>query len=481
MSKTKFTKIIATIGPACDDEKTLKGLYDAGMNIARLNFSHGAYDYFEKVITNIRNVSNEIAILLDTKGPEIRSGEVENGSLVLEDNQELILTKDIILGNSKMITINYNHVEDLEIGNKILIDDGLIETQVIDKHNGNAVKVKVINGGLLGSRKTITIRGHNVTIPFLSKKDKEDILFGIKQGVDFVAASFVRKESEVVALRKFLDDNDGKIIKIISKIEHGEAIENIEAIINESSGIMVARGDLGVEMPLEQVPKLQEDIITRCKELGKPVVVATQMLESMKDNPRPTRAEVGDVAQAILQGTDAVMLSGETAGGKYPIKAVETMATIAKEYDMSVENRILESATITHMSNLKDPVATFITKAAFLASQALNAKAILITTESGFSARKVARFKAKCPVYAITHNMSVLRQLQISWGVFPMLDENHHKSHDGMVNELVKKCSVDNLLNDEDKVVVTSGHILSKRGHTNMLEIYKVKCILDRM
>lgn len=476
----KSTKIVATLGPASDSKEVIEKLYKAGMNVARLNFSHGAYEYFTELIKNIREVSDEIAILLDTKGPEIRTGDIKDGSVRLEDNQDLIFTSEEIVGDSKKVFVRYPKLSNLDVGNFLLIDDGLIETEVIEKLDGGEIKVRVLNGGVLGSKKTVTIRGHSVDIPFLSEKDKQDILYGIEQGVDFVAASFVRKEEEVIELRELLDKNGGEDIKIISKIEHGEAVDNFDKILYRSQGIMVARGDLGVEIPLEKVPGIQAEIIRKCNELGRPVIVATQMLESMKDNPRPTRAEVGDVATAILQGTDAVMLSGETASGKYPVKSVKAMAAIAKEYDCMVKTEILDNMH-TNEYLMKNEISMFVTKAAFLASQTIKTRAILAPTESGYTARKVSRFKPKCPIFAISPHKFVIRQLAISWGVVPMYEEKEYCDLDEMINDLVIKCMDKDLLDEDDNVVITGGHKMSRKGLTNILEIFKVKCIADRI
>ncbi len=476
----KFTKIVATIGPASDSIETIEKLYKAGMNVARLNFSHGSYEYFTDLIKKIRNVSEDIGILLDTKGPEIRTGEIKDGKVILIDNQELIITNKEIIGDNNKITLFYDDLMQLDIGNRILIDDGLIETEVIRKEK-NEIVVEVLNGGELGSKKTVSIQGHSVNIPFLSEKDKKDIDFGIENNFDFIAASFVRNAQEVLELREYLQKKKSKI-RVISKIEHGDAIKNINEIIDASQGIMVARGDLGVEIPLEKVPMIQREIIHRCNELGRPVIVATQMLESMKDNPRPTRAEVADVAVAILQGADAIMLSGETASGKYPVKAVKTMAKIAKEYDKVVKTKILDNL---HSENVmkNHSVSLFMTKSAYQASEDLKTTAILTPTESGFTARKVSRFKPRCPIYAITHDKTVVRQLQLSWGVHPMLEgeDSVYKDHDGMVNSLVKYIYEKGYVVEENKVVVTSGHTLMQAGHTNMIEVYGVKHILDRI
>ena len=475
----KSTKIIATLGPASDTKEIIEKLYNAGMNIARLNFSHGNHDYFRKLIKNIREVSDEIAILLDTKGPEIRSGEIENGEIEICDGQKLILTSKKILGNNEKITINYSKLHKLEIGNTIFIDDGLIEVKIIEK-DGNDLISKVLNGCILGSKKTVSIRGHSVEIPFFSKKDKEDILFGIENNFDFIAASFIRNPQEVIEIKKFLKKNGGEDIMLISKIEHAESVVNINEIIYESKGIMVARGDLGVEIPLEKVPMVQKNIIKRCNELGRPVIVATQMLESMKGNPRPTRAEVGDVATAILDGTDAIMLSGETASGKYPLKAVKAMTSIAKEYDSKVETVISDSFHKVEYLE-RNSTSMFVTKAAYLASQTLNVSAIITPTETGFTARKVSRFKPKCPIIAITSDKRIMRQLQMTWGVISLYEKTKYDQLDLMVNAVVSKSFKKGLIKINEKVVITAGHKLSRTGHTNIMEIFKVKCILDRI
>lgn len=476
----KFTKIVATLGPSTDSVEKIQRLHKAGMSVARLNFSHGTEEYFEKLIAKIREVSEDIAIMLDTKGPEIRSGEVENNCILLEDDQEIILTNKEIIGTKKKLTINYKFLHNLSKGNLILIDDGLIEIQIIKKKDKELIG-KVLNGGLLASKKTVTIKGHSVELPFLSSKDKKDIEFGVKHNVDFVAASFVRKESEIREFKAYLNKFKSEI-KIISKIEHEEAVNNIDGIILESDGIMVARGDLGVEVELERVPFIQTEIIKKCNNAGKPVIVATQMLESMRSNPRPTRAEVADVSVAIKQGTDAVMLSGETASGKYPVKAVEMMARIAKYYNDKVTTNINED--ILSLKNTRNgAVSLYIAKSAYDASNYVKSKAILTPTETGFTARNVSRFKPNCPIYAITPNKTILRQLQLSWGVFPILDEKNmeYEDQDSMVNLLVDKIYHKGFISQNDLLVVTSGHIPSRAGYTNMLEIYKTSQILERI
>ncbi len=474
----KLTKIVCTLGPASDTKEMIEKLYKSGMNVARLNFSHGSYEYFEKLIINIREVSNKIAILLDTKGPEIRTGEIENGSTQLEDNQILELTTQVLIGNNEKVTLNYDKLSELEIGNRILIDDGLIECEV-KQIISNGVKVKILNGGNLGSKKTVCIQGHEVDIPFLSQKDMDDILFGIKHNVDFIAASFVRQTSEVLDIKKILEDNNANHIKIISKIEHASSVKNFDDILRASDAIMVARGDLGVELPLEKIPGLQEMMIQKCRGLGKPVIVATQMLESMKDNPRPTRAEVADVARAIIQGTDAIMLSGETASGKYPQKAVKMMSIIAKEYDSKVQEGLVEN--LQHYEKIERSISLFITNTAYHAARDLKTAAILIPTETGFTARNVSRFRPSCPIYSMSRDMSVVRQLQLSRGVFSFHSEQEHNNRDCMINSLVENVFNEGLVKEQDRVVITAGFKLAKKGYTNLIEIYKVEEIIQRI
>ncbi len=468
------TKIIATIGPASDSVETIKKMYDAGMRVARLNFSHGDYSYFTKLVKNIRKVSPEIAVMLDTKGPEIRSGEVENGMIELCDEDKIVLTTKQVIGTTKLLTINYVDLDKLKKNNIILIDDGLIECQVTAVKKGD-VHVKVLNGGKLGSKKTCTLKGHSPNLTFLSAKDKKDINYALDNDFDFIAASFVRKAADVKSIYSLIKKKKSSA-RVISKIEHWEAIENLEEICDVSQGIMVARGDLGVEIPMEQVPGVQKDLIKRCNELGKPVIVATQMLESMKDNPRPTRAEISDVAQAIIDGTDAVMLSGETAGGKYPVKSVQMMASIAKEYE--------HKNTVTIMDTLhpkdeivKNAISLFITKSAAIASKELPNSVIITPTESGYSARKVSRFKPAVPIFAMTRDMTTLRQLNLSWGVRPFMALKKYKDVDEMMYEIVKFCDKQKLLKGYKKAIITSGHNFIQ-GHTNKLEIYNIDKVL---
>ncbi len=473
----KFTKIVATIGPVSGNEEKIGQLYHAGMDVVRINMSHGDKDSVRKYIDAIRNESDCLGIMLDTKGPEIRTGDVENGSIRLREGDRLVLTPEACMGTPNRLFIDYPQLNQIPDGCAILIDDGLIETQVIGK-KGDELIVKVRNGSVLGSQKTVSIIDYNVKLPFLKEADKEDILFGIENNISLIAASFVRCKEDVRQLRSLLIRHNSNAM-IISKIEHGEAVRNIDEIIRESDGIMIARGDLGVELPLEKVPKIQADIIRACNQQGKPVIVATQMLESMRENPRPTRAEVSDIAQAILQGADAIMLSAETATGKYPVKAVETMVKIAREYDPQVSGVIHQ--TQRHPLTGEDSVARFVAKAAYYGSEDLNTRAILTPTESGFTARNVSRFKPKCPILATTRDMNVLRQLMLSWGVTPILEQEQFTNTDDLTNSLVLKSYEKGMIDGTDTIVITSGSKLLEKGGTNHLEIYAVKDILERI
>lgn len=490
----KKTKIIATIGPSSDSVDIIKKLYKSGMNVARLNFSHGSYEYFEQLISNIRKVSDEITILLDTKGPEIRTSLINSEiDLELKLNQKITLSNNTLeLTSISCIQLDYRHLFDVKPKNLIYIDDGSIGIEVTKVSQKDKLVYGVVKiPGKLGSKKTVSIHGHNVNIEFLSQKDKEDIKFGIKQGVDVVAASFVRKERDIIELEKFIDSNGGRGIKIISKIEHGEALENISGIVDRSFGIMVARGDLGVEAPIEKVPFIQERLVAMCNEFGKPVIVATQMLESMKNSKVPTRAEVNDVAQAILQGADCVMLSGETANGKYPLQAIEMMNKICLEYDCQVESCILDSMNnsskdskgneLNFVRRNQKEASLFVTKSAYYAARDLGAQAILVPTESGFSARKISRFKPQCDILAVTKDMRVFRQLHFSWGVRPFLHTSEYENHDGMINVLVDELVKKKVLDKKRRVVIAFGKTVNKKGHTNTLEVYKVEDIIFRL
>lgn len=473
----KLTKIVATLGPATDTVEKIEKLYNRGMNVVRLNFSHGNYKYFSKIIENVRKVDENICIILDTKGPELRPNPFEGEGIDLEKNQEIFLESSNKPSDETTIRFDYPHLDEVEEGTIVYFDDGMIGAKVNSKEDG--IKAKVLNKGRLSNRKSVTFKGHDTKLPFLTEKDKEDIKFGIKHNVDYVAASYVRCAEDIEDLRNFLK-NENSNMGIIAKVEHYFSVKNVSEIIRASDGVMIARGDLGVEMDLEKVPLIQRGIISKCNFLGRPVIVATQMLESMTYSPRPTRAEVSDVAHAILQGADALMLSGETAWGNHPAESVKTMAKIASVYDERVKNVFDES-----LSDVDDAftneVGLFVTKAAYLASKAIKTAAILTPTESGYTARKVSRFRPKCPILAITRDRSVMRKLHISWGVFPTFEPTKYSDFEKYVNDLVVINMQKGFLKKGDMFVITAGHKLHEEGTTNLLEIYNVNEILERM
>jgi len=447
----------------------IRKLLDEGVDVFRLNASHGSHEYMQELINNIRLEDETAAILLDTKGPEIRTGELSE-PLHLEEGQH------VSIGDGADIAIKYSGIASLEQGAKILIDDGLLELEIVDNKEGCHI-AKVINGGTLTSKKTVTIPGHDAELPFLSEQDKQDILFGLSQDVDFIAASFVRSVDVIRAIKKMIKEKDAKA-RVLAKIEHRKAVEDIDNIIKESQGIMIARGDLGVEMPIEKVPGIQAQIIKQCAQYGRPVIVATQMLESMHEHPRPTRAEVADVANAILQGTDAVMLSGETAAGKYPVRAVRAMATIAKEYEDTIDITI-EEGQYSDEYYARRSTSLFVTRAAALATKNLKTGAIITPTESGYTARKVSHFKPLAPIVAFSPHAHVLRQLRLSWGVTPRFQKEEYDNLDEMMTDCIKKSYDEGFVTQEDKVVITAGNKLSKSGLTNTVQIFRVSSIVN--
>lgn len=448
----KSTKIIATIGPA--SQNILRKLYNAGMNVARLNFSHGTHASHKQAITKIRAVSKDIAIILDTKGPEIRTGDT---SISITKGEKVRITNKPL--KEKHLLINYK-LDKAKPGTTILIDEGRIRLKLLTRGRAQSLST-----GTIEPRRRVTFHGHTPHIPFLAPADKQDIQFGIKHNVDFIAASFISNAQDIHDIRKLTKNTN---INIIAKIECAEAVKNRTDIAKAADGIMIARGDLGIEVNLEKVPNIQRDLITLCNELGKPVIVATQMLESMRTNPRPTRAEVADVANAILQGTDAVMLSAETATGQYPAQSVRMMTTIANEYDKHVENTL----TLT-----KQRISQHIASAAYRAAKELDAKIIFTPTRSGYTARNVSRFKPHCPLIAITKDPTVFRQLQLSWGVTPILDTGKDNRVHRMVCDEVCKLLDTKKLRKTDKVVITAGYLAW--GKTNRLEIYRGEEILE--
>lgn len=474
------TKIVATIGPASQSVETLKRLMLAGMNVARLNFSHGTHEEHRQTIKHIRQAAQEtgsnVAILLDTKGPEIRTGLLKREPVELREGETLIITTEQIVGNEHKISVSYEQLTaDVQVGDKILIDDGLIELQV-ESINGKEIHTRILNGGLLKSRKGVNLPGVSINLPGITPKDREDILFGIAQEIDFIAASFVRKAMDVLEIRKLLEEHGAEDIQIIAKLENHEGIHNIDEILEVADGIMVARGDLGVEVPAEEVPLIQKMVIKKCNEKGKPVITATQMLDSMQRNPRPTRAEVGDVANAILDGTDAVMLSGETAAGKYPVESVETMARIAQRTEKALESRLLQ---ISNSNDLQKTTTDVISIAVANAVLELKAAAILTPTESGYTAKMIAKYRPKCPIIAVTYQEKVRRKLALTWGVYPLMAKPA-ESTDEVLEGSVDVAVQSGLIKHGDLVVITAGVPVREPGTTNMLKVHIVGDIVAK-
>ena len=416
------TKIVCTLGPSTDNEDVLRQLMHEGMDVARCNFSHGVYEDHKKRMDMVKKIRKEVkkhvAILLDTKGPEVRVKQFKDGKITLKEGQLFTLTSDEVEGTEEKVSITYNRLyEDLENGMTVLIDDGLIEMRVEKVEKANIV-CRVINGGVVSNNKGINIPDVDLSMPYLSDKDRDDILFGIAEDVDFIAASFVQKKDDIMQLRRLLDKNGGGNIKIIAKIENRQGVENIDEIIEVSDGIMVARGDMGVEIPYEEVPVLQKMIIKKVYQVGKQVITATQMLESMIKNPRPTRAEATDIANAVYDGTSAIMLSGETAAGAYPVEAVKTMVRIAERTEQDVDYC---KRFFNHERKANPDITDAICHATCTTAYDLNAKAIVTVTKSGYSARMISRYRPASEIIGCATSEKVCRQLNMAWGVIPIL------------------------------------------------------------
>lgn len=453
INNIKKTKIVCTLGPVSENEETLRELIKNGLNVCRLNFSHGSHEEHKGRMDLVKKLREELnmptAILLDTKGPEIRTGKFDAPEVLLEEGQTFTITMKDVMGNKEMCTVSYKGLaNDVKTGDTILIDDGLVGLTVKEV-NGDDIVCEVQNSGIVKNHKGVNVPGVKVNLPAITEKDRSDIEFGIEQGIDFIAASFVRKVSDVLAIREILEENNATHIKIISKIENQEGVDNLDEIIEVSDGIMVARGDLGVEIPTEEIPVVQKLMIKKCNEAGKPVITATQMLDSMIRNPRPTRAEVTDVANAIYDGTDAIMLSGETAAGKYPVEAVKTMATIAKRAEETMRNR---RTKINKSKNVTDAISY----ATCTTAMDLDAKAILSSTASGHTARMVSKFRPDCPIIATTSDESVRRQLSLTWGVLPVM-RNKSANTDQVIVNSIEAAKTAEYVNENDIVVITAG------------------------
>ena len=452
------TKIICTLGPAVDDQKMLEGLIEAGMNVARFNFSHGDYEEQGARIETFKNarkaVGKPVAMLLDTKGPEIRIGKFATGEAILKEGDTFTLLNEDVDGDNTKVSVTYKNLyNEVTPGTRILINDGLIEV-IVEKIDGKDVVCRVQNGGRLTNKKSINIPNSKIQLPSMTDKDKSDILFGIRNGFDYIAASFIRRAEDVINIKKVLKENGGEYIKVISKIENREGIENFDAILEASDGIMVARGDLGVEIPMEEVPIRQKEFIKKCNRAGKLVVTATQMLESMVNNPRPTRAEVSDVANAIYDQTSAIMLSAESAAGKYPIECVKTMDKIARSVEDSIKywkrfkNREFPILEKDYEFNLNYSTC--------MTAMNLDTKAIFAYTNTGRTAMNLAGFMPKCPIYAITPNEEVSKQLALVCNVNPILVENKN-SIDEMIEDGVEKAKELGILEKGELIAIAGG------------------------
>ncbi len=472
------TKIVCTLGPATDDVDVLKGLITNGMNVARLNFSHGTHEDQKLRIDTFKQLRDELeqpmALMLDTKGPEIRIKDFENKEVQLQTGQIFTLTTKEVLGNIDIVSITYEGLpQDVTKGDRILIDDGLIELLVLEV-NKTDIKCEVQNGGMISNHKGVNVPSISVNMPYISQKDKEDIIFGIQNNFDFIAASFVRTQYDVLEIRKILEKNGGKGIQIIAKIENNEGVTNIDEILKVSDGIMVARGDMGVEIPLEDLPSIQKMLIEKCYRKGKPVITATQMLDSMIRNPRPTRAEITDIANAIYDGTSAIMLSGETSIGKYPVQSLKTMSTIARRTENAIDYK---KRFATSQFNLLPNVTNAISHATCTTAHDLGATVIISVTKSGHTARMVSKYRPACPIIATTISEQVYRQLSLSWGVYPYLSAMKDTT-DELFDHAVEKAVETEMVKNGDLVVITAGIPVGISGTTNILKVHLVGNVL---
>ncbi|WP_432352207.1 pyruvate kinase [Sporosarcina sp. A2] len=476
------TKIVCTIGPASESPELLEQLIDAGMNVARLNFSHGDHDEHLQRIKAIRKAAKSkqktVGILLDTKGPEIRTHTMENGLIELQAGQHIDVSMHEVVGTKERFSITYDQlIHDVDPDDTILLDDGLVMLKVLGKNLAEGlIHTEIMNAGELKNKKGVNVPGVSVQLPGITDKDKQDILFGIEQGIDFVAASFVRRAEDVLEIRELLEKNNGSAIHIIPKIENQEGVDNIDTIIEVSDGLMVARGDLGVEIPPEEVPVIQKQLINKCNQAGKPVITATQMLDSMQRNPRPTRAEASDVANAIFDGTDAIMLSGETAAGLYPVESVETMVRIANKIEESFDYRsFISTRRREKHGNLTDAIG----QAAAYTAINLKVKAVIAPTESGTTARMIAKYRPGCPIIAVTSSEQVARRLSLVWGAYPIVG-NGVSSIDSILEVSVEESVKHKYVTHGDVVIITAGVPVGEAGTTNLMKIHVIGDLLAK-
>lgn len=464
------TKIICTLGPSTDKEGVLETLIQEGMDVARFNFSHGSHREQKERLIKLQEIRERlgrpVAALLDTKGPEIRIRTFKEGKVELVEGQEFTLTSEDIEGTNEKVSVTYEDLyKDLKPGDSVLIDDGLIGLEVVSIE-GKEIHCVVKNGGMVSDRKGVNFPGVDVNMPFISPKDKEDILFGIREGFDFIAASFTRTAEDVAEIRKILYENGGADIGIIAKIENQQGVNNIDRIIEAADGIMIARGDMGVEIPLEDVPVIQKEIIAKVYNAGKQVITATQMLDSMIKNPRPTRAETTDVANAIYQGTSAIMLSGETAAGKYPVEALKTMVRIAVRTESDIPYNELFSV---RKKEEKKDMTTAISHATCMTAIDMDAKAIITVTKSGHTARMVSRFRPGCPIVGCTSDMRTCRKLNLSWGISPILIKEEY-SMEILFLHATEAAEREGFVQEGDVAILTAGVPVGRPGKTNLIK-----------
>ncbi|WP_047981611.1 pyruvate kinase [Ornithinibacillus contaminans] len=476
------SKIVCTIGPASEAVETLEKLIEAGMNVARLNFSHGDFEEHGARIKNIRQAAEKtgktVAILLDTKGPEIRTNNFKDGQAELVQGNTVYIAMNEVEGTAERFSISYpGLIEDVHVGSRILLDDGLIELEVTEiDHANKELKTVALNSGLIKNKKGVNVPNVSVKLPGITDKDAKDIEFGISQGIDFIAASFVRRASDILEIRELLEKHDATHIQIIPKIENQEGVDNIDSILEVSDGLMVARGDLGVEIPAEDVPLVQKALIRKCNTAGKPVITATQMLDSMQRNPRPTRAEASDVANAIFDGTDAIMLSGETAAGNYPVESVKTMNNIALKAETALDHQaILKDRSEAVDMTITDAISQSVTHTAMN----LSVSAIITPTESGHTARMISKYRPKAPIVAVTYNEVVNRQLSLVWGVHAVTGGKAN-STDEMLDVAIERGLNSGLLKRGDRVIITAGVPVGESGTTNLMKVHIIGDVIAK-
>lgn len=475
MKDIKKTKIIGTIGPKSENKETLRKLIEGGLNIIRLNMSHGDYDEQMARINTVRELNEElgtnVGILLDTKGPEVRTGLFNEDKVMLKKGEKVIITTEQITGDAKKFSVSYEGMaRDVNPGDTILLDDGYVSVKVLATTDVE-MECEILNTGAMKDRRGVNVPGVTLNFEFMSKKDKNDIIWACENNLDYIAASFVRNKNDLKEILDVISKTDNKDIQVLPKIESQDGVENFDEILEDSNGIMVARGDLGVEVPAEDVPVIQKEIIRKCNESGKFVVTATQMLESMQSNPRPTRAEVSDVFNAVMDGTDAVMLSGESAAGDYPVESVQMQAIISKRAESIFDYDAYMYKMGKTQNKRVDELVSY--SAVSTADELENVKLIIAVTNSGSTARKISRLKPKTPILAVTPNASIARKLAVNFGVIPAVIEKQ-ENIDEMLNVAIEKAKELNLVKIGDEVVISSGSINAK-GNTDLMKVREVK------